>query len=553
MRLPLLVLAAVLALAFNLGGYPLFDPDEGRNAEVAREMAESNDYLLPHLNGLPYLDKPVFYFAAAAAVMEIVGPTETAARLPALVFTLVTIAVVIRFARRHWGPDTGWLAGLALATMPMVLAYARTTIFDSTLACCTTIAILAFWEDRPVLAWAAMGIGAITKGPVAMLIPLATLVPYSLLAGRALRRLFPLAGLAVFALVALPWFLAVSARIPDFPHYVFVRETFERVTTTQFRRTGPFWYYLPILPVAAFPWIVPALGRLKNWRWVWLGRKVNPQAQDTLLLACWVLGPLLFFTINQSKLPQYVLPLMPAFAIAAARLITRRAGELGGGIGVSRRTYVVIAAVLGIALVSLTKWLPAPIELTPGQRAAIPPVALALGIALLVSAGLVWHAGRPQRERPALGIIGYALVLIIVPLVSSGLLAAVGEDRSSLTLARVIQNTGGDSTDVVGVGAFPTSLPFYLRSIVPVSTGHGRELTSNYIADHYEQFLALPGSPLEPADSWRERLARCRRPTVFVARADDARIRGLLEPQLPLLALEGHYAAYGPCAASSAP
>jgi hypothetical protein len=96
-------------------------------------------------------------------------------------------------------------------------------------------------------------------------------------------------------------------------------------------------------------------------------------------------------------------------------------------------------------------------------------------------------------------------------------------------------------------------LPFYLRSIVPVSTGHGRELTSNYIADHYEQFLALPGSALEPADSWRERLARCRRPTVFVARADDARIRGLLEPQLPLLALEGHYAAYGPCAASSAP
>ncbi|HKA57639.1 MAG TPA: glycosyltransferase family 39 protein [Gemmatimonadales bacterium] len=553
MRLPLLVLAAVLALAFNLGGYPLFDPDEGRNAEVAREMAESNDYLLPHLNGLPYLDKPVVYFAAAAAVMEIVGPTETAARLPALVFTLITIVVVIRFARRRWGPDTGWLAGLALATMPMVLAYARTTIFDSTLACFTTIAILAFWEDRPILAWAAMGIGAITKGPVAMLVPLATLVPYSLLAGRALRRIFPLAGLAVFALVALPWFFAVSARIPDFPHYVFVRETFERVTTAQFRRTGPVWYYLPIVPVAAFPWIVPALGRLKNWRWVWLGRKVNPHAQDTLLLACWVLGPLLFFTLNQSKLPQYVLPLMPAFAIAAARLITRRVSELGGGIGVARRTYIVIAAVLGVALVSLTRWLPAPIDLTPAQRTAIPSVALAVGVALLVSAALVWHAGRPQRERPALGIIGYALVVIIVPLVSSSLLAAVGEDRSSLTLARVIQNTGGDSTEVVGVGAFPTSLPFYLRRVVPVSTGHGRELTSNYIADHYEQFLHLAGSPLEAPDAWRERLARCRRPTVFVARADDARIRGLLEPKLPLLALEGRYAAYGPCAASSAP
>jgi hypothetical protein len=148
--------------------------------------------------------------------------------------------------------------------------------------------------------------------------------------------------------------------------------------------------------------------------------------------------------------------------------------------------------------------------------------------------------------------MGYAMVVITVPLVSSRLLAAVGEDRSSATLARVIQNTGGASTEVVGVGAFPTSLPFYLQRVVPVSTANGRELTSNYIADHYTQFLNTPGSPIEPAEFWRERLAQCRHPTVFIARANDARIRAALEPRLPLLALEGQYAAYGPCAASSA-
>lgn len=552
MRLPLLLIAAVLAMAFDLGGYPLLDPDEGRNAEVAREMAQTNDYLLPQLEGLPYLDKPVVYFAAAAGVMEILGPTETAARLPAFLFTIITILVVVRFGRRRWGADTGWLAGLALATTPLVLAYARTTIFDSALACCTTIAIMAFWEERPILAWAAMGVGALTKGPVALLVPLITLIPYAVLTGRPVRRLFSLAGIAVFAIVALPWFLAVSHRIPDFAHYVFVRETLERVTTTRFHRTAPFWYYLPILPVAAFPWVVPALARWKNLRWAWLGRRVNPYAQDTILLVCWVLGPLLFFTLNKSKLPQYVLPLMPAFALAAARLITRRPSELGGGIAEGRRTYAAIAAFLGLALASLTLWLPAPISLTPAERGAIPLTALALGIALLISAALVWQAGRAERPRPALGIMGYALVVITVPLVSSRLLAAVGEDRSAATLARVIQNTGGGSTEVVGVGAFPTSLPFYLRRIVPVSTANGRELTSNYIADHYEQFLALPGSPLEPPDAWRERLARCSRPTVFIARANDARIRAALEPHLQLLAVEGQYAAYGPCAASSA-
>ena len=549
----MLLLAAVLALAFDLGGYPLFDPDEGRNAEVAREMAATNDYVLPHFDGLPYLDKPIVYFASAAAVMEVLGPTETAARLPAFVFTLATLVVVVWFVRRRWGTDAGWLAALALATMPLVLAYARTTIMDSALAFCTTLAILAFWDERPVLAWAAIGLGAITKGPVAILIPLATLIPYSLITGQRLRRLFPLAGLAVFAVVALPWFLAVSQRVPEFPHYVFVRETFERVTTKSFHRTAPFWYYLPIVPVAAFPWIVPALAGLKNWRWTWQARRVNPLAQESLFLTCWVLGPLLFFTLNQSKLPQYVLPLMPPFALAAARLLTRQASELPGGIGVGHRTYSGIAAVLGIALVSLTKWLPVPISLTPGERAAIPGAALALGIALLISAVLVRYAGRPDHPRPALTVMGYALAVIAMPIVSGRLLAAVGEDRSSRTLAQVIQNVRStEDVEVVGVSGFPTSLPFYLGRQVLLATATARELTSNFVVDYQEQFRRDSTSPLRPADYWRARARDCRTPAVFVTRANDTRVRAQLDSVLPLLAVEGKYAAYGPCAASSA-
>jgi len=479
-----LVVAAAIALGWGLGGHRLLDPDEGRNAEVAREMAQSNDYLLPHLDGLPYLDKPVVYFAAAAAAMEVLGPGETAARLPAFLATLATLGLLVWFARKHWGADAGWIAALALATMPMPLAYARAAIFDSTLSLCTTAAILCFYEERPVLAWAAMGAGALTKGPVALLVPLAAVVPWALLTGGSLRRLFDWRGIAAFAVVALPWFIAVTTRVPVFPQYVFVRETWQRVMTPSFHRGGPWWYFLPILPVAAFPWIVPALAGLRHWRWGWLARRENPVAREALFLACWMIGPLAFFSFNHSKLPQYVLPLMPAVALTAARAFARE------GVGFAWRGFVASAAVLGLALVSLTRWMPAPISLTP----------------------------------------------------------AVGEDRSAFALAAAVRDKGV----IVGVGAYPPSLPFYLRRHIFVSTETGRELTSTFIADYVERLRFHEGSPLLSGIVWATLRDQCAQPTVFVFRANDGDRRATMTG-LPLLYEDGRYAAYGPCRSSLSP
>ena len=389
-------------------------------------MARSNDYLVPHLDGLPYLDKPIVYFAAAAAVMEFTGASETAARLPAYVATLATIALLAWFARRRWGEDAGWLAGLAYATTVLPLAYARTAIFDSTLTLCTTAAILGMLEAWPATAWAAMAVGALTQGPVAVAIPLLVLVPHALATGASVRRLFPRRGLVAFAAIALPWFVAVSVAHPDFPGYVFLRETLARVTTRSFHRTAPFWYYLPILPVAAFPWIVPALARLRHWRRTWAARH-DPAAREPLLLACWVIVPLLFFTLNQSKLPQYMLPLIPAFTLSATRNLVTGAGTSGA------RASAALALLAGLALVALTVWLPAPITLTPSEKAAIPPAALALGVVVLCSAALV--ALGALARRPRVTIWGYAVVVIAIPFLSGNLLAAVGEDRSSAAVA----------------------------------------------------------------------------------------------------------------------
>jgi 4-amino-4-deoxy-L-arabinose transferase-like glycosyltransferase len=537
----LLVLLAAIALGWNLNGYRLFDPDEGRNAEVAREMAHSNDYVVPHLDGLPYLDKPIVYFAAAAAMMELFGPTEAAARLPAYLATLATIGLLVWFARRRWGEEAGWLAGLAYATMVLPLAYARTAIFDSTLTLCTTAAIVWLADERPVAAWAAMAVGALTKGPIAVAIPLLALVPHALATGTPMRQLFPRRALAVFGAIALPWFIVVSIEHPDFPGYVFLRETLQRVATRSFHRTAPFWYYLPIVPVAAFPWIVPALARVNHLRTTWEARR-NPATREPLLLACWVIVPLVFLSLNQSKLPQYVLPLIPALALAATRNL------VAGGTHTAARVYVGVAAVAGVALVALTRWLPAPISLTPAEKAAIPPVAVALGIVVLCSAVLVGLGALTRRPRTI--IFGYALVVMAIPFLSGKLLVAVGEDRSSAAIAdataAALGHAGGTGS-VLGVLAYPPSLPFYLGRPIAVATESGQELTSNYIAGNVERFRSIVGSPLLPAGYWREALARCSVPTVFLTGAGHREARAALDAALPLLAADGHYAAYGPC------
>src|SRR2546430_3826921 len=128
-----------------------------------------------------------------------------------------------------------------------------------------------------------MAVGALTKGPIAVAIPLLVLVPHALATGASVRGLLPRRGLVAFAAIALPWFVAVSVAHPDFPGYVFLRETLARVTTTSFHRTAPFWYYLPIVPVAAFPWIIPALTRLRHCRVTWAARR-DPATSEPFLL-----------------------------------------------------------------------------------------------------------------------------------------------------------------------------------------------------------------------------------------------------------------------------
>ena len=133
----------------GLGWLPLLEPDEGRNAEVAREMLASGDLITPHFNTLPYLDKPPVFFWLVAGCFHLVGVSELTARLPSALAALATMLLVWFLARRMFGDGARLRAGIVLATSPLVIAFSRLVIFDMTLAFLMTLAMTSFWlADR---------------------------------------------------------------------------------------------------------------------------------------------------------------------------------------------------------------------------------------------------------------------------------------------------------------------------------------------------------------------------------------------------------------------
>jgi len=610
--LPWLALAAlVAAIAWGLGGYALLDPDEGRNAEVAREMMAGGDYVLPRLDGLPYLDKPVLFFAADALSQRLLGAGEAAARLPALLFALATAALTAWFAGRLFGRRARWIAGVAALAAPLPIAFARTVIFDSALTFFMVAALCAFYlavEARATvpagsylpwtaLAWAAMGLGVLTKGPVALAVPLLAAAPLGVFR-RASRAVWHPLGPALLALCVGPWVWAVSRRVPEFLHYVLFTETWQRVTTPEMNREGPIWFFLPCLLAGALPWSVLALA---GWR-----RSLRPRGSDRrldpprLYLVLWIALPLVLFSLSHSKRPQYVLPLLPAVALMAAKVWVDAEAAAGSAATAESAAVIGLATAVPAAASGSPEAGSAVITrptaaagataagLPPGARAAgitwlalallcaagpaalthvhsarlvhvrlLPSTLIGLAVAFLLGAALVFLGVAQARRRPprtraaALLLAGLVLPMAALPAILQPLLAEIGSHRSSRDAAAAIAPRLSPGAEVVAVHAFPPSLPFYLRRTLLVSTPRGRELTSNYVIAYFQKWLAADPriTPLRPTDWWRGALAACDRPLVFVTWADDDADRATLAAAgLPLIVANDRMAAYGPCA-----
>jgi 4-amino-4-deoxy-L-arabinose transferase-like glycosyltransferase len=554
--LPAIFWLALLAAGagYGLGRHPLIDPDEGRNAEVGREMAATNDYVVPRLDGLPYLDKPVLFFALEAAVMEVLGPTELAARLPSLAFAVLTALLAGWFGRELWGGSAGTTAATAALAAPLTIAFARTVIFDSLLAFFVSLACVAFYmaiEKRRTLAgrasawgclaWGAIAFGVLAKGPVAVALPFMVALPFAVWR-RQTRAVFPLAGIAICAALVAPWVAAMSRAIPEFLHYALVTETWGRLTSGTLRRTGPPWYFVPYVLGGMFPWSIVALA---GW---WNGRRLRRPdgALDprTVFLLLWIAVPFLFFSLSQSKRPGYVLPLVPAVALLVAGLWSDDEGAIPGVRG-GAAALAAAGLVFGVVAVAIRP----PDSASPEIARLIPGTAGAVAAVLLAAAALAGFGARRRR----VALVGLAIPSLCLPLLGAPIMAQAAAERSTRALARRIASSFPAGIDVVTVSTFPPSLPFYLGRRVLVASDNPQELTSNYVASAFPRWLAEERSPLRRRAWLGEAARRCPSPMLFLVRSVDASAKAALAiVPLPLVAEDQDYLLYGPCVPAGA-
>jgi 4-amino-4-deoxy-L-arabinose transferase-like glycosyltransferase len=490
----LAILIAAWFIFSHLGDFSLLTPDEGRNAEVGREMKVSGSWLVPTYDGATYLDKPAFFFKAVGLSLQAFGDTEAAARLPSALFAFALILVTFAFCRRVYDLATAAIICVIAASTPLFFAFSKIVIFDMTLAffVCSAIfsSYLAEETDNPTsqarwyaLSAACAGVATIVKGPVGFLVPMLVMTAFNWIDGRtaAIRRFFTLRNALIFLVVVLPWFFGLSLACPDFPYYGIMKESIARFTTTEFRRTQPWYFYGLILATCFFPWSL-ALPAWAPIAWKGRGRLSRP---DRLWIV-WLVVVVLFFSVSQSKLPGYIL----SAAIAVAAIVGRfmlDALRHSGHPAANPFRWIILSFALFSLIISLSLIVHAPklnyLEIThwlkPDTTERFLPLFPKIMLSFAIPAGLALTAFFSRSLK--LGFIAMLALPVMLIALSFGVISKHADIKSARPLLSELPEGFSEQTKIACLGCLPSGLPFYLKRSITVFTVDGHELTSNYV------------------------------------------------------------------------
>lgn len=474
----LLIILVLFAIAwFSMLEYrKLIKPDEGRYAEIPREMVVTGDWLTPRLNGIKYFEKPALQYWTTAAAFTLFGEHHWTARLWSALTGFFGVLASFFVVRRLWGSTAALYAAAVLGSSLLWVMIGHVNTLDMGVSFFLSGAIFAFvlaqgdqaspTESRNYmwLGWLALGLAVLSKGLIGLLLPVATLVVYSLWQRdfSLWRRLHLLSGLALLLAVTAPWFIAVSIANPEFARFFFIHEHFERFLTKAHGRYQPIWYFIPILLIGMLPWLIAMFSMLRQvWR-----PDVHSRFQAQRFLLCWCLVVFGFFSLSSSKLASYILPLFPALAA----LIGKHLADVGGRDARLLRWHALPVAFFAFACLAAA---PLVIRLSspevPQQLYADYVPWLLTAAAVLAAGALAsfWFARNALAQVSVLSLACGGLLFSQLILLGHDSLAPA---NSAYQIVERVRDQVKPEQPFFSVNTYDQTLPYYLKRTVTMVT-----------------------------------------------------------------------------------
>lgn len=483
-RTDMLLFAGFCAFLFlyGLGQFGLIGADEPRYAQVAREMLDRHDWVTPVLGGQPWLEKPPLYYWEAILAYKIFGVSDWAARLPSTLDATFLVLALYFFLRR-FRPGFELDGALIMASSAGIVGYARAASMDMALAATFTIGMLGWWAWREsgnkkylAIFYYFTALGALAKGPIAPFLAALIIVLY---AGavrelRLLRKTLWLPGILFFCVIALPWYFAVQVRNPVFFREFIVEHNLGRFSHNLYHHTEPFWYYLPVMALGLVPWTVFVIAAFVQPVRVWWARRKlisgvqrDLEYQFSIYACCWLIVPVVLFSLSQSKLPGYILPAIPAGGLLLADYL-RQHLERNESEPVAKILIVLHALLAAAPIVPalLIAYLVTQHRLPGGQ-----PMLVALAIAFVLCAGIALTLARKTGVRMLRFITLIPVVLTVGAVLKLGS-AAIDQTLSARPLAQ----------EIAAIQTHPLPLAVYhvRRELEYGLTFYRNQLTFNY-------------------------------------------------------------------------